>query len=175
KPVAGASAPPERWARRLVLPAAAAAGIAAAVAVGLLLAPRVRQAGSPAAAGTAATAGGRAVLAAGGARPAIQSRPGRPVTLPAGTIPLPAGIERLLWQAWEPPSTSRLNGSAAGVSPAGGPGDVAEPLPAVEEPRLHRRRVERGIYGVYDESSGDIYLLGVDRLRTEVQAVHADL
>jgi len=144
-------------ARRRWAGAAAAAAVLLTIAVGYV----ARQLAPPSA---AAPRG----LAARGADP--------------GTAPeaqaLPAGLERWIWQVWQPPA-----GEAFGARPAEaiGPqrgeasGVVPVPLPAIQGPRQRRRAVERHLFSVPDETGNTIYLLGVDRVRTRVRAVETDL
>jgi len=71
----------------------------------------------------------------------------------------------LIWQVWDAQPDSSSTGGA----------DELVPLPSVPGPRDVRRQVDRQLYGVYDEQSQTVYLLGVDRVRTSVQALGEDL
>jgi len=85
---------------------------------------------------------------------------------------LPAGLEQLFWDIWEPPQSSR-----GALHPAAAPSRGDQPVPpgGVQGPRTRRRMIDRQILGVYDEQEKAVYLLGVDHVRTCVDATESDL
>jgi hypothetical protein len=54
-------------------------------------------------------------------------------------------------------------------------GDLSVPLPTIQGPRRSTRAMDRHLFTVYDEAEKAYYLLGVDRVRTQVHAVGKDL
>lgn len=95
---------------------------------------------------------------------------------PPQAAALPAGVQELILRAWNPPLDARpMRAAARGRDGAAGARDAFVPLPRIQGPRRMRRAIDRHIFSVFDETDSTVYLLGVDRVRTRVQAVGEDL
>ena len=103
------------------------------------------------------TVGGEEGLNGGPRREVAKVRPADEVL---EVDPISAGAEQVIWQVWD---------AQSGESAAPREADTSLPLPSTTGPRDVQRRSDRQLYGMYDEETQTIYLLGVDHVKTKVR------